>query len=74
MRPRTNSGHSLSRFSVPNVEFIVMPSKLAETNPGADCREFYSAFYRSEARNVNRASWVLISRRLGPQEPFSVGL
>jgi len=29
-----------------------MPSKLGETNMGADCRGFYSAFYRSEARNL----------------------
>jgi hypothetical protein len=30
-----------------NVEFIVMPSKLGETNLRADYRGFYSAFYRS---------------------------
>ena len=30
----------LSAFTVPNVEFIAMPSKLGETNLGADCRGF----------------------------------
>jgi hypothetical protein len=49
---------ALAYVLVRNVEFIVMPSKLGETNLGADCRGFYSAFYRSDARNVNRASWV----------------
>ena len=29
-----------------------MPSRLGETNLGADCRGFYSAFYRSEAGTV----------------------
>jgi hypothetical protein len=29
----------------PNVAFIVMPSKFGDTNLGADCRGFYSAFY-----------------------------
>jgi hypothetical protein len=51
----TNSatrGYSLTAFFVPNVEFIVMPSKLGETNLGADCGGFYSAFYRSEARKL----------------------
>src|SRR4029077_5401295 len=33
-------------LGIPNVEFIVMPSKLGETNLGADCGGFYSAFYR----------------------------
>jgi len=42
----------LTAFSVPNVEFIVMPSKFGETNLGADCRGFYSAFYRGWARNL----------------------
>jgi hypothetical protein len=51
-------GYSLTAFCVPNVEFIVMPSKFGETYLGADRRGFYSAFYRSETRNVNRASWL----------------
>ena len=49
---------SLDRFSAPNVEFIVMPSKSGEINLGADRGAFYSTFYCSEARNFGRASWV----------------